>query len=245
MFPITHIWFAEKLLKTRDSGLILGAVFPDIVITGCLDYKQTHYCGWPLYEYLKKEAPSFAKGMITHTIAPRGLDYYGDESYGQGYKGYCFQKGQQIVDAVVKACHLPQEFGLWKAHNFIEMGIELNLLQESPGLAEALHGAFCDEAALQQAGELLESYFDLKKYCINESFKRFSEYIELENSNSYKLAAKYDMQMRAKHGISIDIPRAAEIIEDSRSLVQEDFPPFIEACSSLVLDLFEGGDKNE
>ncbi len=245
MFPITHIWFAERLLKTRDNGLTLGAVFPDIVITGCLDYKQTHYCGRSLYEYLKGEASFFARGMITHTIDPRGLDYYGDESYKQGYKGYCFQKGQSIVDRVIKACRLPEEFGLWKAHNFIEMGIELNILQEDPGLAGALHRAFCDEANLRQAGELLESYFDLKKYCINESFKRFSEYIELENSNSHKLAAKYDMQMRSKHGISIDISEAAEIIEACRSLVKEDFPQFIEDCSGLVLDLFEGGDKNE
>ena len=72
-------------------------------------------------------------------------------------------------------------------------------------------------------GEPLERYYNLKKYCINESFKRLSEYIKLENSNAHELAVKYNMQMQAKHGISIDLSESAAIIEDCRLLIKNEF----------------------
>ena len=242
MFPITHIWFAEKVIGYRDNNIILGAIFPDIIITGCLDYKQTHHCGFELYDYLKNSCPVFAKAMITHTVNPMGLDYYGDESYKSGYKGYCFQKAQQIEDNVIDACNIPVGFGLWKAHNFIEMGIELNIIEDQRYLVEELHNAFLDKAVIEQVSGPIEYYYRLKKNEINENFKKLSQYIELNNSTCHTLAEKYNMQMLSKHNINIDVNKAAEIIESCRGIVKNDIDEFFQYCGSEVKRMLGGGD---
>jgi hypothetical protein len=148
MFPLTHIWFSEKVLGYMNNLTVLGAVFPDIVITKCLKYDNTHNVGFGIYEHFKKTNPSFmdfVKSMLTHTVNPNGLDYYSDEAYLNGYKGYCFQKGMEIEKEVIDACNIPEEYGLWKAHNFIEMGVELNIADSEPKLSQILHNSFCDK----------------------------------------------------------------------------------------------------
>jgi hypothetical protein len=245
MFPITHIGFAEKVMNFRNSSVILGAVYPDIVITGCLDYKQTHYCGFELYDYLKGYCPDFAQAMITHTVKPMGLDYYGDESYKEGYKGYCFQKAQLIVDRVIDACNIPESFGLWKAHNFVEMGIELNTIESQPYLVEELHKAFLDKAAIEQIARPIEHYYGLMNNEIAKSFYKLSHYIELDRSNCHTMAEKYNLQMQSKHHISIDVNKAEEIIESCRSIVRNDIEEFIQSCSIEVKRMIEGGIKCE
>lgn len=245
MFPITHIWFAEKVIGFINNSIILGAIFPDIVITGCLEYRQTHYCGWKLVDYLKKSCPDFAQAVATHTVNPQGLDYYGDESYKSGYKGYCFQKGRFIEDQVIDACNIPKEFGLWKAHNFIEMGIELNVSDKNKHLVEALHRAFMDKDAVAKVSEPIERFYNLKKGEISDSYKRFAEYIELEESNCHTLAMKYDIQMKSRHSIAIDIEKAAGIIDCCRSLVDDDIQEFTEYCITKVKSMLVGGVNNE
>lgn len=245
MFPITHIWFAEKIMGFRDPSLVLGAIFPDIVITDCLDYKQTHYCGFELYDYLIHDCPNFAKAMITHTVNPKGLDYYGDECYKSGYKGYCFQKGRLIVNQVIDACNIPESFGLWKAHNFIEMGIELNIMDGNPDINEELHRAFLDSTAIKQVAEPIEDYYGLRRNEIMESFKRFSQYIKLDKSDCHTMAAKYNLQMQSKHGINIDVDKAAYIIEDCRAFIKTDFDEFIQYCCSAIKNMLKGGDNHE
>lgn len=244
MFPITHVWFAEKTLGFRDNSLILGAIFPDIVITGCLDYKQTHY-SFELYDYLVGSCSTFARAMITHTVSPKGLDYYGDECYKSGYKGYCFQKGHLIVNQVIDACNIPESFGLWKAHNFIEMGVELNIMDSNPDLNDALHKAFLDSSAIKRVAEPIETYYGLRKNKIIESFKRFSQYIELDKSDCHTMAAKYNLQMQSKHNIRIDVDKAAIIIEGCRGLIKADFDEFIQYCGSEIKNMLEGGDNHE
>lgn len=242
MFPITHIWFSERVLGYRNSMTVLGAIFPDIVITKCLDYDHTHNCGWELYDYLTGACSGcgdFARGMITHTVNPKGLDYYGDESYGSGYKGYCFQKGSAVADEVIAACNLPEEFGLWKAHNFIEMGIEINIAESNQQLAGALHEALGDHNAIKTAASGLERYFELDENILANAIKSFTKFIDFSETNSRSLAYKYYAQTQVKHGLAIDIDESARIIEKCRGLVQEDFDGFIGFCTAKVHEMIE------
>jgi hypothetical protein len=244
MYPITHIWFAEKVLGYRNNSVVLGAIFPDIAITRCLNYTDTHYCGFKLYNHLEDCCGDFAKAMITHVVKPMGLDYYGDESFMSGHKGYCFQKGQQIVGQVIEACNLPEVFGLWKAHNFIEMGIELIINERHPELVLELHKAFGDKDAISHAAKPIEEYYGLRDGLIIESFGSYAEYIEFDQLSSHSLAVKYDMQMQSKHGISIDVEKSGELIQRCKAIVQNDLDSFMDYCCTKVKALLEGGDEH-
>lgn len=244
MFPMTHIWFSRRVLGHLNNMTVLGSVFPDAVIKCSLTYDQTHNSGWGLYEYFSKNAEEyldFARAVATHTVNPKGLDFYGDEEYGSGYKGYCFQKAVEIEEEVIEACNIPGKFGLWKAHNFIEMGIELNIVHSEKELVSIFHDGLTDTRLIHKIAAHLDKYFGLKdKYfglkdgssasCIS----KFTDFMELKDVSSLSLAKRYNTQMQVKHGISIDISKSSDIIEKSRTIVQEDFDSFIDYCTEKV-----------
>ncbi|MFZ5352702.1 MAG: hypothetical protein ACOZCL_08260 [Bacillota bacterium] len=242
MFPLTHVRFCQMLLGDTDSKSILGAVFPDIVITGCLSYNETHFPGWELFDYILQEHPEeagLAKSIVTHTVFPEGLDYYGDENYNNGYKGYCFQRGALIVDKVIAACNIPEEYGLWKAHNFIEMGIELQSIECQPVLVKMLKDAFEDHKAICAISNVLSGYYSVDSKVLQNSFKGFFKFIELNDINSNSLAEKYNLQMRAKHGISIDVMKCTGIIEEARNIINNDINMFLDDCMVRVKMMLE------
>ena len=237
MFPITHIWFSKKVLGYMNNMTVLGSVFPDTVIKCCLTHDQTHDIGWGLYKFIKErkeECLDFTKALFTHTVNPKGLDFYGDEEYGTGYKGYCFQKAIEIEREVIEACNIPEEFGLWKAHNFIEMGIEMNIASSNLELLDAFHEGLTDYCLEKELSSLLDEYYGLKDRSVNGCFSRFSGLMELKDLSSLAFASRYDIQMQAKHGININISKSSEIIEKSRSIVQTDFEYFIDYCTEKV-----------
>ena len=236
MFPLTHIWYCRRLQGKLDNTEILGSIFPDIVITKCLDYSDTHYCSMELPKYLRhKGLEKLAKAIVTHTVNPKGLDYYGDEHFKKSLqKGYCFQKAEAIVEDVIKYCHIPEEFGLWKAHNFIEMGIEANLAERNPELPGAMHQALNDKEAITEVSKALEDYYKLKRGTISEAFMEFSMFVELQEVNSRNLALKFELQMIRKHGVYINVEKAAELIDVSRDIILEDFDEFIDYCSDKI-----------
>jgi hypothetical protein len=116
MFPITHIWFSREVLGHINNMTVVGSIFPDTAVSGFLNHEQTHKVGWGLYNFFEDNCPEyidFARGVVTHTVNPRGLDFYADEEYREGPKGYCFQKGRQIEEEVINAAKLAN------AHDFI------------------------------------------------------------------------------------------------------------------------------
>ena len=237
MFPITHIWFCRRVLGYSSNMTVLGSVFPDTVIKCSLTRDQTHNVGWGLYKYLKEhgnEHLEFARAMATHTVNPRGLDFYGDEEYGDGYKGYCFQKAAAIEKEVIEACNIPAEFGLWKAHNFIEMGIEMNIAESERELMDVFHKGLTDYCLIKELSLYLDRYYGLKDKSVSDCFCRFTEFMELKDLNSFTLACRYNTQMNYKHGIEIDISKCSNIIEKARGIVQEDFESFISCCAEKV-----------
>lgn len=237
MFPITHIWFSRKVLGYINNMTVLGSVFPDTVIKCCLTRDQTHDVGWGLHNYFKehgKEYLDFTKAMATHTVNPKGLDFYGDEEYGTGYKGYCFQKAAAIEREVIEACNIPEKFGLWKAHNFIEMGIEMNIISSERELVDSFYRGLTDFSLEKELSSLLDEYYGLKDSSVNECFSKFSSFMELKDVSSLAFANRYNTQMQTKHGIKINISKSSEIIEKSRSIVQNDFDDFIEFCIEKV-----------
>lgn len=238
MFPITHIWFSKRVLGYINNMTVLGSVFPDTVIKCCLSYDQTHNIGWGLHEYLRnysEEYLDFARAMATHTVNPKGLDFYGDEEYGDGYKGYCFQKAVEIEKEVIEACNIPNKFGLWKAHNFIEMGIEMNIVDSEKGLADIFNKGLSDGLMVQELSSKLDKYFRLQGGSVADCFSKFTNFMELEDISSFALANRYNAQMQVKHGININILKCSDIIEKSRTIVQDDFDSFIDYCTEKVV----------
>ncbi|NLM44156.1 MAG: hypothetical protein GX201_09120 [Clostridiales bacterium] len=241
MFPFTHIWFSRNVLGYSNNMTVLGSIFPDAFVSLILDYDATHKTGWKLYDYFNIKKPKlldFVKSSVTHTVSPKGLDYYGDESY-RGSKGYCFQKAESIVEEVIEACNIPEKFGLWKAHNFIEMAIELIILNENEYLLELLDKALKDNLAMHDIECSLESYYGLRTGSLRNNFKKFKHFVYKENISSRILSINYDHHMKARHGISIDIDKASRIIDKAKHIIHDDYVEFFEVAVTRVREMLK------
>ena len=236
MFPYTHICFAGDVLGDLNTEIVLGAIFPDTVIAGFLDHVATHgRCG-EIHNYLSGLGifEDFAQAAVTHGSNPAGLDYYCDEKYLDFTKGYAFEMAKPLVDKVIKYCCLPEEMGLWKAHNFIEMGAELWLHENRKDYHGSLAAALNNKDTILALSQVLAPFYEISVAKMVMSFPVYGEYVLLDEVTALNLAGKYDMQMKKKHGISIDVPGAGDIIQEAREIVDQTFPEFLENCQKKV-----------
>lgn len=230
MYPIAHLYFMELSLKKLDDAAVLGSIFPDMIILSGLDWKTSHSFGekiWHHFHSRGKEKVLFSLGVISHGIKPRGLDYYSDEKYGSFERGYCFEKARPLVAAVVEACGLSPDVGWWKAHNFIEMGIELYLYDRRPELIANLRKALSNAALIDLLTQGLCPVLQIEKALLEKGFTQFYHFAAEGRIDALAFAKRYQKQIFLRHKIeSIDIDRAKCIIEEAKKMVLPDIEDF-------------------
>jgi len=218
---------------------VLGAIFPDAFVSNKLNHDDTHNFGWNMYRFYQEKEPElidFVISAMTHTISPKGLDYYGDGVYGE-QEGYCFLKAESIVDEVVDACNIPKEYGLWKAHNFIEMAVELEVLNDNKQLLKQLDEALHDDLMMYEIESYLETFYSLEHGFLKNCFKRFKHFVYKEDISSRVLSIKYDHHMKLKHGINIDIDKASKIIDKAKYIIKDDYIDFFITTEKKVKEM--------
>ncbi|MFZ5652411.1 MAG: hypothetical protein ACOY4I_16380 [Bacillota bacterium] len=227
MYPQTHVYFAEKVLGKMNDAVALGSVFPDMAIGAGVHRDISHGSGLEMLEFFKtdEDLHDFAVANITHGVNPDGLDYYGDEKNPPYERGYCFEKGRSIVESTIKACNIPPEMGWWKAHNIIEMGIEMRI-SETGSYGKYLHRAFSNTRLIETVSHRLGCFFGQGPLPFVRRMSSFPSYIDLTASTAGSLAAKYDYQMYYKHRIHVNIDEVARLINLAAEMVENDIDQF-------------------
>lgn len=242
MFPLTHVHMVQKLFQPANNLLVLGSIFPDTTVGNSLSYNQTHRQGKRLYQYIKEKDPEFlpfALGVISHGVEPFGLDFFGDEKYLEFEKGYCFEKARSIIQATITVCNLPQRFGWWKAHNFIEMAIELDIASCYPETYGALNQVYEDTELIAWAGELLADFYYATPQEIMAGIFHFRNYVLEEGISANKLAVNYNNQMIKRHSIKTDIEKVEELIIWSRDLIKDSYEDFLNYCCQEITETLD------
>lgn len=238
MFPQTHVYFAGRVLGNINDAIALGSIFPDMVIGAGVPRDISHNSGRELFAFLMENGAlcDFARGNITHGVNPDGLDYYGDEKNPPFERGYCFEKGRRFIQATVEACNIPEEMGWWKAHNIVEMGIELHISQRAP-YGEILRGAFANTALIEDISCQSGAFFGRDPLPFAGRIASFPDYIDLEMATPESLARKYEYQMYFKHRIRINTPRVAKLIEEAAQWVDSDLDDFFNKTTGRVKEV--------
>ncbi len=245
MYPQTHVYFAETILGRQSDSISLGSVLPDMLVGGYFNHCQAHSKGEEIYGFLLKRHHAlleFGKAVLTHGFVPKGLDYYGDEKYLDFEKGYCFEKARPFIQKTVEACNIPPEMGWWKAHNIIEMGVEL-LVSSSDRYNERLKSAFTNRVLVSGVDEALTSLWQDSKLEFAGRVKRFVGLVELEKAGAESLANKYGVQMRFKHHVEIDPKKVARLICEAADSVDGDVQIFFLNVASMVKKNIEHFEK--
>ncbi|RJX27329.1 MAG: hypothetical protein C4554_04450 [Dethiobacter sp.] len=230
MYPLTHLYFAGKVLGSLDDSTVLGSIFPDMTILIDIDWNRSHSLGlelWRHFQEKNKDLVDFSLGVISHGIEPKGLDYYSDEKFRSFEKGYCFEKARPLVESVVEACFISSGDGWWKAHNFIEMGIELYIYEKRPELLPLLQKSLADAVLVRKLCQELSSILDRDETTLEKMFSAFKKFFADEPLDAQLLALRYQKQIYFRHNIeSIDLVKSRDIIQKAKELVVSDIEDF-------------------
>lgn len=238
MFPIVHAYAVRRLVGRAGPLHLLGAIFPDAVLVNGLNWEQTHRCGAALYDFFQARAPAgrpFAVGVISHGVAPAGLDYYGDQQYGNFQRGYAFEEARPYADRVAAICHLPPEMGWWKAHNFVEMALEWLVARRHPELAGQMRQTLAHSAALSFLAPHLAAFFGGAGPDLAQSLPTMLPFLALDDITPAALAERYERQVRLKHGVeAIAVDEAAALIAEVAEAIQPRCWEFLEHAMSRI-----------
>ena len=235
MYPQTHVCFAELLAGRYSDRISLGSILPDMLVGNWLKHSEAHSKGAEIYYFLAQNRSllDFGKAVLTHGFVPKGLDYYGDEKYLDFEKGYSFEKARPFIKKTIEACRIPPEMGWWKAHNIIEMGVEL-LVGSLGDYNERLKSAFSNHALVSEVNELLCSLWPDKDLRFIRRAERFLNLIEVEKPNVESLAQKYRVQMLLRHQTGIDTKKTARLIYQAAESINDDIFQFFKNTAVSV-----------
>ncbi len=251
MFPLTHAYAIGRLVGSPGPLHILGAIFPDAVLTNGLSWEQTHRAGAALYSFLAGRAPAglpFAVGVISHGVTPPGLDYYGDQQYGDSQRGYAFAEAGPYSERVATICRLPASMGLWKAHNFVEMAIEWLLAEQHPALGGEVQHALGTAASTTTApgadlaalSPHVAAFFGRPGLDLGAGLAAMAPFLALERITPSSLSERYQRQVRLKHGVeAIDVTGAAALIEEVAAAIQPRCWSFLEDVLGRIAALLD------
>ena len=161
MGPLSHVYVTTQVCKRATPLLVFGSILPDISWGSKirLGEKRIHYAPREFDKYLKTNYPGMVDlgtGVVLHADT-RAADFYSDDRA----TGFAFQVAPKLVDQVADLLELysqgvdvPWKYGLtinsnsWLvrskganpkialvfAHNFVEMGVEMNVMKHKPQL---------------------------------------------------------------------------------------------------------------
>jgi hypothetical protein len=235
MFPQTHIYFAEWITGTKADQVTLGSMLPDMLVGGFFDHRGAHTMGQEVFEFLKKHNTLliFGHALLTHGFVPEGLDYYGDEKYLDYERGYCFEKAKPFIMDTVEACNIPVKMGWWKAHNIVEMGVEL-LVSARDYYSDRIISAFTNRALIAELDELFANIWPGNTINFAHRVERFVDFFEHDKADAQSLAAKYNYQMFLKHKIEIDTKKVARLIDKAAESISDEVDDFFTTAGEMV-----------
>lgn len=153
----------------------------------------------------------------------KGADYY-----AHFYKeGYAYKKSEQILkDVALLLGSKDEKTTLNKAHNFVEVALDLHLLKDNPGLLN-LYRAAIDGVNLDEIAECLAEYFRIDKKIVLEELNFYiknvgSESVSSSESFIPKLIRVTTGREVSKEAILPILRKAKDATEDSyKNLCEE------------------------
>lgn len=243
MYPLAHIYFVDRVLGLKGEPAVLGSIFPDAAISNGLEWDKSHSLAdmlWNHFQGRDNKMAFFSLGVLSHGIEPRGLDYFSDEKYKDFERGYCYEKSRVFIDEVIASCNVIPEDGWWKAHNFIEMSVELYLFQKYPFLLSILRGALSNSSLIREISKKLEGPLGLSSKLVEESFSLFKEFMLEDDINARGLALRFQKQHYFEDSNdSIDLVKCQEIIERGKISIAGDIDCFFEYAHKQMKPIWD------
>ncbi|MGI5892268.1 MAG: hypothetical protein ACOX7H_05995 [Bacillota bacterium] len=241
MFPLVHHYCNKAIMSPVDNTMILGGLFPDLALNAGIWRNTAHTCGLQFYNWCQQNCDykiNFIKGILSHGTEPLGLDYYADEFWPEGERGYCFQQGLPWLDRVRQATQLPEKLIWWKSHNFVEMAFELISIEKDPLLGQEILNAIEDKEAVEEVCRMVQEYFGVDKKKMINAYALVPEIFALDDTSPLKMARKQYQAFIIRHKeFNANVEKMTLLLEDMRDYFRDKFDPFMNKVNRLVQDM--------
>ncbi|MFV1917585.1 MAG: hypothetical protein ACC618_03865, partial [Patescibacteria group bacterium] len=165
-----HTWVAvNSVPKGNRKLLILGSILPEIMYYTSnhpFVYEEIHEGGDIVYSYLKKKKLDWADlglGMLTHS-AKTGADNFNFEE-NLVILGYGGEKVEELREKLTEVLGITYETAKTRAHNILELAVELRIIKENPEFVVEFNTAIADKKTRTEIKKILSDSFekDLKR----------------------------------------------------------------------------------
>ncbi len=173
MLPLSHTYVSTKVTGKKSPLLVFGSVLPDIAWMSLKGkaFEKIHNSPKDFYSFLVASNPDLVDlgmGVRLHSNVDRGADFYSDDTK----VGFAVVEGRKIQSEVGKLLETDEaRLSLVLAHNFIEAGVDLNLLEKYPEIPNIYK--FVLSVDLDVVSECVAKYLGLDKAMVREELGNF------------------------------------------------------------------------
>ncbi len=233
-----HHYIGKNIAQASGSVIALAAVLPDLCVNMGLERAFGHTQGEAFYRWTVAHAPEakeIAFIFATHGVSPQGLDYYSDEYWPGGERGFCFQCANQYLPQVIEACAIPEKWAQWKGHNLVEMAFEADIVEKAPYLCGEMIAAAKDRTAVDFVAKTFAAFAGVEMEKVAASLEKIPVIFGIDQGTPQELAEKYEIQLRLRHGITnASIPQIAALIQQIREEQQDAMADFSQSVFPLI-----------
>lgn len=269
MGPLSHTLVSTKVTGRKNSLLIFGSLLPDIAWSSkTREWRyKFHENSKVFYDYTKEYYPQLlelANGVRLHSPEDTGADYYSDNDK----VGFAKLEAHKISNDVAKLLGLeskglsvPFKYGLrinsssWFgkvlginkkivfviAHNFIEGGVDLNLLEKNKDLLAIYKDAF-EELNLKEIIICLSQYLGVSEKILLEEIEKYIKLINPSNFSSINTITTKTVLPLLENLLDrrLDSEETIKVLKEAKEITNQNYLIFLNrAIDQMKLDFRE------
>jgi hypothetical protein len=185
MMPMSHVYVATKVCGKMDPLLVFGSVLPDITTTSGkkIPREKIHDGPVEFYNFVKNKYPKLldlAIGVKLHSSVLKGADYYSDD-FNVGFAVREGKKIQRLVGELIESDN--EEVNLVLAHNFIEAGVDINLLKKHSEIKD-LYEKSVLKVNFGEISQCISDFAGVDKNMVNQELVKYCYWLDLDHMSS-------------------------------------------------------------
>ncbi len=229
MFPLAHLYAANKVKAIAEPAFVVGSVLPDIAYTGVVSFPRSHSMADEFDQYIRLNYPewtSLAEGVTLH-VKPIGLDLHSDINYQDKGVGWAYILSEPLVKEVGECCGVSGKTSVKAAHWFIEMAVDVHLVGDSPDSIDILRSSL-ESVGPDIVSKVLSGFLEKDESIVKSAVEEFFRMLGAYTPTSIPSAlAFYSWINRKMFSKGIDEQLGRQILQKALNLTRGEYETFM------------------
>lgn len=230
-----HAWVAiNAYLQGNKKLLILGSILPEIMYytkDHPFEFQEIHEGGDKVYRYLRDRSPEFADlgiGMLAHSVKAGADKYNFDGSLM--LLGYDGDEVDKLRSKLSEVLGITYDTAKIRAHNILELAIDLKIIQEHPDFVRDFNEAVADINVREKIVEILSNCFQKPREAVSKRVNELLDKVKPVYFNTAEGLADLWAELSKVFDPTPDRQRLAEFLEELSMGYGDKSEEFLREC---------------